>query len=332
MSAATRQHALVTGGAGFIGSHLVELLLSRGRRVTAVDDESTGSARHLEAAAKQDGFDFVRGDVTDAELVRKLVAPVNEVYHLAASVGVQRIVDSPIESIERNIAPVELLLSVLAEKRRTGGRVRLFLASSSEVYGKNPKPKWTEEDDIVLGPTKHVRWSYGASKAIDEFLALAYHRQYGLPVVIGRFFNVVGPRQTGRYGMVLPRFVDRALDGVPPIVHDTGAQVRCFAHVSDVCRMVVALMDEPRAEGEVFNIGSDVPVSMLELASRVLAVVDPTLGVEFQSYRDAYSKDFQDVLRRVPDLRKLRSMVDVEPEYDLDAIIRDVVAWKRAES
>ncbi|MGE3240424.1 MAG: NAD-dependent epimerase/dehydratase family protein [Pirellulales bacterium] len=321
----------MTGGAGFIGSHLAELLLSTDRRVTIVDDESTGSVRNLEAAAKHPAFSFVSGDVTDAALVRKLVAPVDEVYHLAASVGVQRIVDSPIESIERNIAPVELLLAALAEKQRAGERVKLFLASSSEVYGKNPKPKWTEEDDIVLGPTKHVRWSYGASKAIDEFLALAYHRQHGLPVVVGRFFNVVGPRQTGRYGMVLPRFVDRALDGLPPIVHDTGAQVRCFAHVSDVCRMVVALMEEPRAEGEVFNIGSDVPVSMLELASRVLAVVDPTLGVEFQSYRDAYSSDFQDVLRRVPDLTKLRLTVDVTPEYDLDATIRDVVQWKRAE-
>jgi UDP-glucose 4-epimerase len=322
---------LVTGGAGFIGSHLTELLLAEGRCVTVVDDESTGSLRNLAAVRGNERLTLVRGDVTDRALVRKLVEPVDEVYHLAASVGVQRIVDSPIDSIERNIAPVELLLAALAEKHRGGEPVKVFLASSSEVYGKNPKPTWTEEDDIVLGPTKHLRWSYGASKAIDEFLALAYHRQHGLPVIVGRFFNVVGPRQTGRYGMVLPRFVDRALDGLPPIVHDTGAQVRCFAHVTDVCRMVVALMAEPRSVGEVFNVGSDVPVSMLELASRVLAEVDPTLGVEFQSYRDAYSSDFADVRRRVPDLSKLRRTIDVRPQYDLDAIVRDVVAWKRAE-
>ena len=186
-------------------------------------------------------------------------------------------------------------------KQRAGKATKFFLASSSEVYGKNPKSTWTEEDDIVLGPTTHMRWSYGASKAIDEFLTLAYHRQHGLPVVVGRFFNVVGPRQTGRYGMVLPRFVDSALAGKPPIVHDDGRQVRCFAHVADVCRMVVALMATPAAVGQVFNIGSDVPVSILELAKRVLAVVDPSLEIEFQSYRDAYSDDFEDVRRRVPD-------------------------------
>jgi UDP-glucose 4-epimerase len=258
-----------------------------------------------------------------------LVAEADEVYHLAASVGVQRIVDAPIESIERNIAPVELLLAELAAKQAAGRPTPIFFASSSEVYGKNPKAAWTEEDDLVLGATTHLRWSYGASKAIDEFLAIAYHRQHGLPVVVGRFFNVVGPRQTGRYGMVLPRFVDRALAGQPPIVHDDGAQYRCFAHVTDVCRTVVALLAAPEAVGQVFNIGSDVPVSILELARRVIAIVDPTLDVEFQSYRDAYSDDFEDVRRRVPVLAKLRATLDVGPQSDLDAIIRDVVAWKK---
>jgi UDP-glucose 4-epimerase len=320
---------LVTGGAGFVGSHLTELLLARGDHVTVVDDISTGALDNLAAVRDHERLTFVRGDVTDQALVRELVDATDEVFHLAASVGVQRIADSPIESIERNIAPVELLLAELARKHRDGRPAKIFIASSSEVYGKNPKAAWTEEDDIVLGPTKHLRWSYGASKAIDEFLALAYHRQHGLPVVVGRFFNVVGPRQTGRYGMVLPRFVDRALDGIEPLVHDDGRQVRCFAHVRDVCRMVVALMEEPKAVGDVFNIGSDEPVSILELAKRVLAVVDPSLGIEFQTYRDAYSADFQDVRRRVPVLDKLRSTIDVRPEYDLDAIIRDVVAWKQ---
>jgi nucleoside-diphosphate-sugar epimerase len=326
------RHALVTGGAGFIGSQLTETLLSSGFHVTVVDDESTGSFDNLAAVRGQDRLVVVRGDVTDRSLVRELVADVDEVYHLAASVGVQRIADSPIESIERNIAPVELLLSELATKQRAGRVTKFFLASSSEVYGKNPKSTWTEEDDIVLGPTTHMRWSYGASKAIDEFLALAYHRQHGLPVVVGRFFNVVGPRQTGRYGMVLPRFVDRALAGKPPVVHDDGQQVRCFAHVADVCRMVVALVAEPAAVGQVFNIGSDVPVSILELAKRVLAVVDPSLGIEYQSYRDAYSDDFEDVRRRVPDLSKLRRTIDVGPQRDLDQAIRDVVAWKRGDA
>jgi UDP-glucose 4-epimerase len=325
------RHVLVTGGGGFIGSQLTELLLQGGDYVTVVDDESTGSFNNLAAVRDHERLTVERGDVTDRALVGKLVADVDEVYHLAASVGVQRIADSPIESIERNIAPVELLLSELAAKQRTGTATKFFLASSSEVYGKNPKSTWTEEDDIVLGPTTHMRWSYGASKAIDEFLALAYHRQHGLPVVVGRFFNVVGPRQTGRYGMVLPRFVDRALAGKPPVVHDDGRQVRCFAHVADVCRMVIALMAEPAAVGQVFNIGSDVPVSILELAQRVLSVVDPGLAIEFQSYRDAYSDDFEDVRRRVPDLSKLRKVIDVVPQQDLDAVIRDVVAWKKAE-
>jgi UDP-glucose 4-epimerase len=321
----------VTGGAGFIGSHLTEALLAGGYQVTIVDDESTGSFNNLATMRGHDRLTVVSGDVTDRALVRSLVVDVDEVYHLAASVGVQRIADSPIESIERNIAPVELLLSELAEKQRAGQATKFFLASSSEVYGKNPKSTWTEEDDIVLGPTTHMRWSYGASKAIDEFLALAYHRQHGLPVVVGRFFNVVGPRQTGRYGMVLPRFVDRAIAGQSPVVHDDGRQVRCFAHVADVCRMVVALVAQPAAIGQVFNIGSDVPVSILELAQRVLSVVDPSLGVEFQSYRDAYSDDFEDVRRRVPDLTKLRKTIDVGPQQDLNAVIRDVLAWKRGD-
>jgi UDP-glucose 4-epimerase len=325
------RNALVTGGAGFIGSHLTELLLARGFRVTVVDDESTGSFQNLAAVRDRGRLTIVQGDVMDRSLVRELVAEVDEVYHLAASVGVQRIADAPIESIERNIAPVELLLSELAKKQLTGSATKFFLASSSEVYGKNPKSTWTEEDDIVLGPTTHMRWSYGASKAIDEFLALAYHRQHGLPVVVGRFFNVVGPRQTGRYGMVLPRFVDRALASQRPVVHDDGRQVRCFAHVADVCRMVVALVAEPAAVGQVFNIGSDLPVSILELARRVLAVVDPSLGIEFQSYHDAYSDDFEDVRRRVPDLSKLLATIDVGPQQDLEAVIRDVVAWKRGE-
>jgi UDP-glucose 4-epimerase len=303
-------HSLITGGAGFIGSHLAEQLLSRGQSVTVLDDESTGSRDNVSLAMRQTGFRYLNGSAGDAALIEQLLCEVDHVYHLAASVGVQRIADSPIESIERNIAPVELLLAALVEVHRAGRPVKLFLASSSEVYGKNPKPVWSEDDDLVFGPTSRVRWSYGAAKAIDEFLALAYYRQYGLPLVIGRFFNVVGPRQTGRYGMVLPRLVERALAGQAPVVHDDGRQSRCFAHVADVCRAVVDLMFEPRAVGQVFNIGSDVAISIHELARKVVAAVNPSLGIQFQSYSEAYSSDFEDVRRRVPDLTKLRQTIN----------------------
>jgi UDP-glucose 4-epimerase len=210
-----------------------------------------------------------------------------------------------------------------------GRTVKFFMASTSEVYGKNPKEQWTEEDDLVFGPTTRPRWSYGASKAIDEFLALAYWREQKLPVVVGRLFNVVGPRQTGAYGMVLPRFVDSALADRALVVHDDGQQQRCFAHVGDVIRMILALMDCPAAIGGVFNIGSDEPVSILELARRVIAAVDPSLEVEFVSYAEAYSEDFEDCRRRVPDLSKMRNLTGLQARYALDDIIRELVAWKR---
>jgi len=323
------KHCLVTGGAGFIGSHLAEALLARGDRVCVVDDESTGSVQNLAAVLGHAKFSYTKGTVADRDLVRRLVAQVDEVYHLAAAVGVELIAQDPIHTIEANIAPVELLLEELERVHARGRIVKLFLASSSEVYGKNPKPQWTEDDDLVIGPTTCPRWSYGASKAIDEFLALAYWRQRRLPVVVGRLFNVVGPRQTGKYGMVLPRLVEAALAGGPLIVHDDGRQQRCFAHVSDVLRAVLGLMDLPAAVGRVFNIGSDRPVSILELAGRVIAAVDPSLRIEFVSYAEAYSKDFEDCRRRVPDLGRLREALGFEPRHDLDACIREVVASKR---
>jgi UDP-glucose 4-epimerase len=254
-----------------------------------------------------------------------LVGEVDEVYHLAAAVGVQLISTAPIHTIETNIYPTELVLSELLRRKRDGYAVKLFLASSSEVYGKNPKPLWCEEDDIVLGPTTRARWSYGASKAIDEFLALAYWRQHRLPVVIGRFFNVVGPRQTGHYGMVLPRFVEAALAGRSPVVHDDGHQVRCFAHVSDVVRTVIELMNTDAAVAGVFNVGSDQPVSILQLAKSVIAAVNPKLEIQFQSYAEAYDADFEDVRTRIPDLSKLRRTIDFRPQYDLETTIREVI-------
>jgi UDP-glucose 4-epimerase len=321
--------SLVTGGAGFIGSHLTEALIARGDQVTVIDDESTGDPANLAALAGHPRFQYVKGTVADEALMRQLLTGVDEIYHLAAAVGVELIASNPIQTIETNIYPTQRLLAEMRRLHEQGRPVKLFLASSSEVYGKNPLSRWTEEDDLVFGPTTRARWSYGVSKAIDEFLALACWRQERLPVVIGRLFNVVGPRQTGRYGMVLPRLVAAALAGRRPIVHDDGAQERCFAHVADVVRAIVDLMQTPAAIGGVFNIGSDEPISIRELARRVIATVDPSLEIEFQSYAAAYSEDFEDIRRRVPDLSRLRRTIDFRLEYDLDRIIAEVIDWQR---
>jgi UDP-glucose 4-epimerase len=322
-------NVLVTGGAGFIGSHLVESLLARGDRVTVIDDESTGRFANLAGIREHAGLRILRGSVGDGEIVSQALEEVAEVYHLAAAVGVALIASQPLQTIERNIYPTQLLLDELCRRHRAGNTIRFFLASTSEVYGKNPKLCWNEEDDLVFGPTTRPRWSYGASKAIDEFLTLACARQFGLPVVIARFFNVVGPRQTGAYGMVLPRFVDAALSGEPLVVHDDGRQVRCFAHVADVVSAVLRLMQSPAALGRVFNIGSDQPISILELAQRVVAVAGSSSRVDFQTYAQAYDADFEDIRHRVPDLARLRATIDYRPRFDLDAIIRDVVDWRR---
>jgi UDP-glucose 4-epimerase len=326
------RHCLVTGGAGFIGSHLTEALLARGDRVAIIDDESTGSVANLAGVMDHREFRYVRGTVAKRELVRELVADADEVYHLAAAVGVQLIAQSPIRTIETNIYPTELLLDELGRLHGRGRAVKLFLASTSEVYGKNPKPRWNEDDDLVFGPTTRSRWSYGTSKAIDEFLALAYWREKGLPVVIGRLFNVVGPRQVGTYGMVLPRLIDAALAGRPLEVHGDGRQQRCFAHVADVLQAILALMETADAVGRVLNIGSDQPVCILDLAKKVIAAVDPSLAVKFVSYLEAYGEDFEDCRCRVPDLTRLRQMIGFAPRHSLDRTIEEIIAWKRGHS
>ncbi|HND51773.1 MAG TPA: GDP-mannose 4,6-dehydratase [Pirellulaceae bacterium] len=324
------RRVLVTGGAGFIGSHLTEALLARGDEVTVVDDESTGSSNNLAAARRHPNFRYQRGSIGDPQVIRQVVQGVDEVYHLAAAVGVALIAKQPIETIERNIYPTEMLLAELRRRIARGESVKFFLASTSEVYGKNPKSVWNEEDDLVFGPTTRARWSYGASKAIDEFLTLACWRQYQLPTVIARFFNVVGPRQSGAYGMVLPRFVEAALAGKPLVVHDDGRQTRCFAHVSDVVRAVVGLMESPAAVGRVFNIGSDEPVSILELAQRVIRISGSSSTIEFQTYAAAYDEDFEDIRRRVPDLRRLRSTIEYDRRHDLDDVIRQLIEFHQA--
>lgn len=317
---------LVTGGAGFIGSHLVELLVRTGRTVRVVDDESTGSPHNLRTLRDEPRFEYLRGDLGDPAVLAAALDPLPErVFHLAAAVGVDLVAREPLRTISANIEPTRLLLEALS-RRPVGHPVRVFLASSSEVYGKNPKPVWNEDDDLVWGPTTRMRWCYGAAKAIDEFLGLAHVRADGLPVVVGRFFNVVGPRQTGKYGMVLPRLVAAALAGEPFPIHGDGRQVRCFAHVLDVVETLPALLDEPSACGEVFNIGGDEPLSILDLSRQVAETLGVPHRVRMISYEEAYGPRFEDVHHRVPDLAKLRRTLGGGPRRSLAEAIREIAA------
>ncbi|WP_182868418.1 NAD-dependent epimerase/dehydratase family protein [Rhodopirellula sp. JC639] len=320
---------LITGGAGFIGSHLAQRLLARGERVLIVDDLSTGQRKNLDPILGHENLEYIEGSVEDDRLVAEVVGRADSVYHLAAAVGVALIAKQPIQTIERNVYPTQLILDRLGERARRGAHVPCFIASTSEVYGKNPKEVWSEEDDLVFGATTKPRWSYGVSKAIDEFLALAFYKEQQLPVVVGRFFNVVGPRQTGAYGMVLPRFVEAAIKGEKLIVHDDGAQIRCFAHVEDVVGAVIKLVDTPSAHGRVYNIGSDTPVSILELAKRVIERVNPKAEIDFRSYADAYDETFEDIRRRVPDLTRIAETIGYAATKDLDAIIDSVAQSMR---
>ena len=324
------QTSLVTGGAGFIGSHLTERLLEQGDRVIVVDDLSTGRKNNLDHVIDHENLEYIEGSVVEESLVADVCGRADRVYHLAAAVGVALIAKQPIQTIERNVYPTQLILNCLGERAVKGDYVPCFIASTSEVYGKNPKETWAEEDDLVFGATTKPRWSYGVSKAIDEFLALAFYKEKKLPTVVCRFFNVVGPRQTGAYGMVLPRFVDAALRGVPLTVHDDGHQVRCFGHVDDVIGGVMKLMDTPSAAGRVYNIGSDQPISILDLAKRVIERVNPDATIEFQSYADAYDESFEDIRRRVPELDRIREAIGYKQTKDLNAIIDAVAEHQKA--
>lgn len=317
---------VVTGGAGFIGSHLVERLLADDHDVTVLDDFSTGQRRNLDRLAAHPRVNIISGSITDQMVLANALQGTDVVYHLAAAVGVKLVAEDPVRTIETNIYPTEWLLKLALQ----GGQ-RVFLASTSEVYGKNSKEAWAENDDLHFGPTSRPRWAYGCSKAIDEFLALAYHRKSELPVVIGRFFNVVGPRQVGNYGMVIPRFVDQALAGGPVVVYDDGSQVRCYAHVHEVVDCVVRLMETPSAAGKIFNIGSDQPASVMELARAVIERVDPAVRIEHIPYAQAYGDDFEDIQRRVPDVRRLGTTIGRTPSMPLGEILDDIIAWKRDE-
>jgi UDP-glucose 4-epimerase len=324
-------HCLVTGGAGFIGSHLVEALLARGDRVSVLDDESTGARDNLSAAAAHFNFSYVKGSASDRKLIRQYTGSADEVYHLAASVGLPLLAKRPAYALENNLAPAGALLEELSRLQAQGRRIKLFLASSHEVYGRNPRPQWTEDDESCFGPAEKMRWSFGAAKAVNEMMTLAYRREHGLPAVIGRIFNVAGPRQRGANGSALPRFVEAALSGGPLVVHDDGKQVRCFAHVTDVVRAILLLMDSDRAEGGVFNIGSDEPVAVLDLAKKVVALVDSKIPIQFRSFSEVYPPDFEDCRRSVPDITRLRKTVGYFPRYGLDETLREVIAWKQGE-
>ena len=316
---------LITGGAGFIGSHLSERLISEGHSVTVVDDFSTGSRSNLDSVSGNNKFTLIEGSVLDSDLVQTLVDASDVVFHLAAAVGVKRIMDEPSLSILTNITGTENVL-----KAAIPGKTRTFIASSSEVYGKATKFPFCEDDDLTIGATKNLRWSYACAKTLDEFLALAYAQEVNLPVVVLRFFNTTGPRQSGRYGMVLPNFVDSALNGRPLQVHGTGEQSRCFGHVFDVVEALVRLLDTPSADGEVYNIGTDQEVSIKGLAEKVIAATGSESKIEFVSYDSVYPVGFEDMMRRLPSVAKLQAAIDFRPMRTLDEIIADIIDEKRA--
>jgi UDP-glucose 4-epimerase len=315
---------LLTGGAGFIGSHFAEFLIAQGDEVYVLDDLSTGSARNVAAIRNHPRFHFLVDSVANASVVAELVDLADQVVHLAAAVGVRLIVESPVRTIELNVHGTEVVLQAAAKKGK-----RVLLASTSEVYGKSQQVPFREGQDLVLGPSTKGRWSYAASKLIDEFLALAYWKEKKLPTTVVRLFNTVGPRQTGRYGMVIPTFVRQALAGQPLSVFGTGDQTRCFCHVDDVIRALHGLCLTDKAVGEVFNVGGEDEVSIRALADRVCGLVGSASTIRSISYDEAYEQGFEDMLRRVPDVSKVRALIGWQAKHSLDAILRDVIAFER---
>ena len=315
---------LITGGAGFIGSHLCELLLAQGHRVVVIDDLSTGRVQNIAHLKPLPHFQFVRETVDNALVLDRLTSESDLVVHLAAAVGVELIVRDPVRTIRTNINSTE---AVLTAAHRYGCKV--LLASTSEVYGKGVRVPFREDDDRLMGPTSRSRWAYAESKAVDEFLGLAYHHQFGLPVVIMRFFNTVGPRQTGRYGMVVPRFVRAALREQPLNVYGDGTQSRCFADVADVTRAIIQLADRPAAVGQVFNIGSTREITIRELAERVVKLTGSRSEIVHVPYEEAYAPGFEDMQRRVPSIDKIAALIDYEPKYTLDDTLLRVIKYEK---
>lgn len=315
--------ALITGGAGFVGSHLAEALVARGDEVYVIDNLSTGSIENIEHLKPHPSFRYTIDTVLNEPVTAELIDRVDVVFHLAAAVGVRLIVESPVNTIETNVHGTEMVLKLANKKKK-----KVVIASTSEVYGKSTAVPFGEDNDLVMGPTSKGRWSYACSKAIDEFLALAYHKEKRLPVVVVRLFNTVGPRQTGRYGMVIPNFVKQALMGHPLSVHGDGSQTRCFTYVSDVVEGLLRLAGHDGAVGRVFNIGNDrEEVSILELARRVKARTQSTSEIQTIPYSQAYEEGFEDMQRRVPDLSRIRALVGYEPQVHLDQILDRVIEY-----
>jgi Nucleoside-diphosphate-sugar epimerases len=315
---------LITGGAGFIGSHLAERLLERGDEVCIIDDLSTGAIENIASIKHHPKFTYHIDTIRNYRLTAELVDMCDIVYHLAAAVGVRLIVESPVNTIETNIRGTDIILSLAAKKRK-----RVVITSTSEVYGKRNAVPFSEDDDLVMGPTSKGRWSYACSKAIDEFLAIAYWKEKRVPTVIVRLFNTVGPRQTGRYGMVIPNFVQQALAEQDITVYGDGSQTRCFTHVNDVVGALIQVAEHPRAVGEVYNIGSDHEVTILELARKIKKMTGSESRIVFKPYDEAYEEGFEDMMRRVPDISKIRALIGYKPRADLNDILASVIDYHR---
>jgi len=318
--------ALITGGAGFLGSHLAEALIARGDTVYVLDNLSTGSIENIEHLKTDRRFHYAIDSVINEPVAAELIDRVDVVFHLAAAVGVRLIVESPVNTIETNVHGTEMVLKLANKKKK-----KVLVASTSEVYGKSEDVPFHEDADLVMGPTSKGRWSYACSKAIDEFLALAYHKEKGLPVVICRFFNTVGPRQTGRYGMVIPSLVRQAVKNEPLTVFGDGQQSRCFTDVRDSIRCQIGLMREPRAVGEIFNLGSNQEITIENLARRIIELSGSQAEIRYIPYEEAYEAGFEDMRRRVPDTTKIRNLLGYAPDSNLDDILRDVIAEFRAD-
>jgi UDP-glucose 4-epimerase len=311
---------LITGGAGFIGSHLAQRLLEQGNSIAVIDNLSTGSLKNIKALIGDKHFEFVEGDIRNTELMKPLIKNCDLIFHLAAAVGVRLIAEDPVRTIETNIGGTEIVLNIANKLRK-----KILIASTSEVYGKNESVPFSEDDDIVLGSTNLSRWSYACSKAIDEFLGLAFYRQYGLDIVIGRFFNTIGPRQTGQYGMVVPRFVQSALRNEPLTIYGTGKQTRCFTYVGDVVDAIIALIQSKDTPGRVFNIGSDEEISITGLADKIIEMTGSSSVKEFVPIDVAYGMPIEDMMRRVPNLQRIQKATGWKPRTSLDEMLRIII-------
>jgi UDP-glucose 4-epimerase len=315
-------HYLITGGAGFIGCHLAERLLSAGHSVTVIDDLCTGSIQNIERLKVRRGFRYIVESIFNRPLLAELIDDADAVFHLAASVGVRLIVESPVRTIENNVRGTEAVLEFAGKKKK-----KVLITSTSEVYGKSTKIPFCEDDDLVMGGTQKGRWSYACSKAIDEFLALAYWKERDLPVVIVRLFNTVGPRQTGRYGMVLPNFVRAALAGEPLTVFGDGKQSRCFCHVNDTVGALAKLIEHPQAVGEIFNVGSEEEISIGKLARLVKLMTHSASPIQYIPYDQAYEAGFEDMQRRVPDTSKIKNLVGFRTTHDTRQVVQSVIDY-----